>query len=511
MRPKLVPFAAALLLLGATTPALAATRTVIPDGGVRIEPGPASDLCREARIAADAGFEWVSTGVYWEAMEPTPGASGMSGSAAARQWDTVEQFLACTKSLGLKTLVVVTDAPSWASGRAGVSDDYPTVASTGAYGAFLGALATRYGAYVDAWTPWNEPNFDLFWRRPHDPVRYVQMQKVAYSAIKAADPTAMVTSAPIVGSAGGAATSAWDYARDMFAAGLVGSYDVFAFNFYPRQTPEAVVSDSRGRPAPWALSSQTYLRTLLDSYDPGRPIWITEVGNSTCVSCNASSQNALSETAQADYLVRTYVYRRAHLASTTDRIFVFNLRDLTTSRSDWLSNMGLLHFDLSPKPAFTALSALRTGSVEVPTVPPSPPLVPTAPSTSTGTTETTTPSTAALTSTPSTPAPTPTPAVGAGVAPLLLSVPSVATSSRRVTIVVRASLRQGVGVVQIDASVDRKRWTRLGSTTFTSATSRRYAFPNRGYRALRVRLRPSGAATWARTRVVNVARTAGTD
>jgi hypothetical protein len=48
---------------------------------------------------------------------------------------------------------------------------------------------------VRAWEVWNEPNFDVFWCGT--PQQFAQMTRVSYQAIKAADPSAIVISAPM--------------------------------------------------------------------------------------------------------------------------------------------------------------------------------------------------------------------------------------------------------------------------------------------------------------------------
>lgn len=360
-------------LLTATTAVVQAG--TIPDGGVRLAPTPGPDVCHSARLAASAGFPWVSASLSWASAEPTPNGNRVSGTPGSAYVAMMRSFAACAQAAGVKVQIVLLDSPQWASGRGGTNDP-PTTDHVADFGEFMGELAAAMGPFVDAWTPWNEPNFDFQWAPPHDVGRYVAMQKAAYTAVKAQDPTSLVTSAPIVGTPTGSATSAWDYLGAMYDAGIKGYADVIGLNFYPRTAPGVTATDSRGRPAPWALASQTYMRQLVDRYDPGRPIWIMETTYSTCVRCNTTADNAVDEATQAARIVDIYTYRRTHLQDVTDRIFWYDLRDHSTNRSDWYANQGLIRFDWSAKPAWRALGQAQippASAVPEPSPPPAPP------------------------------------------------------------------------------------------------------------------------------------------
>lgn len=483
-------------------PALGAS---IPDGGVRIGPEP-DDLCRQARLARQAGFDWVSTGTSWTTLEPQPDAYLVPGSDAARALDELEAFLACTKATGLNVQLIVTNAPSWASGGGNGSNDPPLSEHIPAYGPFLSDLAQRVAPYVDAWTPWNEPNFDLQWTPPHDVGRYVALQKAAYPAIKAQDPTALVTSAPLVGTPTGAATYAWDYLAAMYKGGIRGYADVIGFNFYPRGAPENIIIDSRGNPAPWALTSQPYLKEIVNRYDPGRPVWVMETSYATCVNCNSTAANAVSEATQADYLVRMFTYRRRYLQGITEKIFWYNLRDLSTDRSDWFANQGLLHRDFSAKPAFSALPRLLVATPAVPPVPgeptqpgTTPPIDLQSPTEPTpgqpGAPEQRLPAAEAK-------APLPPTRTVAGIR-VTLGKPALRVSRGRLTLTIRVVASRGPAIVRLEGYRAR-RWRLVKTVRIPRSARIRVTFIDRGYLGVRVLARPTVARRWAVSRTVRV-------
>lgn len=354
----------ALLTLGAWITVAAAQSS--PDAGVRIV-GTGQDALREVDAASRAGAGWVSIRVSWQRAEPSAPGS-ITTAAAAAHLDDVEMQVRRAAMRGMRVHLVIHDAPSWASGR-NASDDPPRSENVPDYAVFLRSLTGRLGAWVDAYSPWNEPNIDGFWKG-RDPENYTRLQQAAYRALKGGDRSAVVLTAPI---AGGPINS-YTYLRRLYEAGLRGHADAIAWTSYPGGAPESALA-VRGRSHPSTLAGQLDLRAIIDLYDPGRRVWLTELGWSTCVpSCNA---NATTEVEQAAYLRRAFIYRRRYLANATERIFWFKARDEGADASRWENRLGIVRADFSDKPAATALRGVAArggrargasvGRVSVPT------------------------------------------------------------------------------------------------------------------------------------------------
>ena len=231
----------------------------------------------------------------------------------------------------------------------------PSKSNLHEYAGFLSDLASDLGHLIDAYAVWNEPGLPHFWNDP-DPARYVELQQAAYVAIKAADPTALVLAAPLA-PAGSGHISPYDFLADSYAAGLKGFADIIGWNAFPPGAPEDDVKDSKGRPFPGTLPAQFYLRDMLDSLDPGRQVWMTELGWSTCSGCAdpAIHQNETTEALQAEYVGRAFTYRRRHLEHTLQRIFWYTLRNTGDNPNNWVQTQGLIRRDWTPKPAYQAL------------------------------------------------------------------------------------------------------------------------------------------------------------
>ncbi len=120
-------------------------------------------------------------------------------------WDAYDALIADARAANMKLLGVLT-APS-------VFASTPCPPTTGAefrtpanldrawndpqnhWAQWVYTTVLRYKDTVDAWEVWNEPNFDVFWCGT--PQQFAQMTRVSYQAIKAADPNAIVLSAPM--------------------------------------------------------------------------------------------------------------------------------------------------------------------------------------------------------------------------------------------------------------------------------------------------------------------------
>jgi hypothetical protein len=464
---------AGLAILGVwCAPAVAAPRDVIPDAGVDIGSDPAGAI-REIDLAAATGIPWVRIAVPWSDLEPSPQAD----PGATEAWAHLAEQLGHAHARGLRTLLVLADAPGWASGRPGAANDPPTPPNLPRYAAFLRTLAGRLGGLIDAYSPWNEPNTTYAWQ-PVSATAYARLQAVAYDAIKEADPTALVLSAAIAGGR----NSAYTFLRQAYVAGLRGHVDVLAWNAYPSGPPEGGPREAkREPPSSSSLAGQLYLRRLLDRLDPGRPIWITELGWSTCRPCTDFANNSASDAVQGDYLVRAFVYRRRYLAGSTERIFWYQMRDGPDPQA-WNQNSGLVRNDFAPKPALLALGTLAVGprglGARTARIPP-PPLPAAAARAAAG-----------------------PPAAGSGARRVDLGPAQVAVRAGTIDLTVEVRL-QGAGTrVAVEAYGDGA-WRRVATVSVPRSSTIAAVIPDHGYLALVLRA-PTGGSGPAATRLVRL-------
>jgi len=156
--------------------------------------------------------EWRAQGVdivrmfaLWSRIAPArrpPGFNGANQHAPGYEWGRLDQAVRRVRAAGLRVMLTVSGpGPVWTSRSPGRHNPRyrPDPAE---YADFATAVATRYGADVDRYILWNEPNLPS-WLQPQAacarrrctpvaPHLYRGLVRAAYPAVKAADPGAEV-------------------------------------------------------------------------------------------------------------------------------------------------------------------------------------------------------------------------------------------------------------------------------------------------------------------------------
>jgi hypothetical protein len=123
----------------------------------------------------------------------------------------------------------------------------------------LAVTAADFSDCIDAYEIGNEPNLAWEWepdsKNPAnpDPAAYVELLRIAYTNIKAADPEAIVIAAAMspTGSVPPEVEEVWDdrrFIRAMYEAGAKPYFDVlgthpFGFKYPPETDPESIYYD----------------------------------------------------------------------------------------------------------------------------------------------------------------------------------------------------------------------------------------------------------------------------
>jgi hypothetical protein len=285
---------------------------------------------------AAAGMTWVRADFYWGSIETERGHFS---------WSATDAFVRAARARGLRVLAMPEYTPAWA--RSGPTDKYPPVHPED-YAAFVRALAKRYAPMgVHAWEIWNEPNLSIFWKPRADPVAYTRLLKLAYTAIKHADPSATVVSGGLAPAGNtGRDVAPLTFVASMYEHGAKGTFD--ALGYHPYSYPYAPMHK-----AAW----NTFYRTpdvhaLMARYhDGGKAIWGTETGFPT-----GSNSRAVSAATQAEYM--TAEIKQWTSWSFHGPIIFFSIRDSTTDRQSLNGNMGMLYYSRAPKPVFAAIKQL---------------------------------------------------------------------------------------------------------------------------------------------------------
>ncbi len=157
----------------------------------------------------DLGIDVVRIHARWDEIAPSPqartapeGFDASDPNAAGYRWEALDRAVALVRASGMRVMLTVTGAgPVWGT-QFPVKDNPRYKPDPAKFAAFSTAVAKRFGAEVDEYIVWNEPNV-AYWLQPQNtctrgrctpfaPHHYRKLVNAADPAIRAADPGARV-------------------------------------------------------------------------------------------------------------------------------------------------------------------------------------------------------------------------------------------------------------------------------------------------------------------------------
>jgi hypothetical protein len=245
------------------------------------------------------------------------------------EWEIFDRRLLVAADAGYGIVGMLLTTPAWARvgdcasrieryAAAGVRslDFWCPPANPQDYADYVGAVVERYdgdGANdapgsprVAAWQLWNEPNHWETW--PGSPAEYAAILQAGYAAAKAADPSAIVATAGLYIFDGGWTDGVGhqDGLRFLDAAiaarpAIWGSFDALAVHPYmPDAAPDQ--PDLVGAVTLWGRLStaRSWLDRRTATYGgDSRPLWVSELGWSTCSAAEADCYAGAALTGEA--------------------------------------------------------------------------------------------------------------------------------------------------------------------------------------------------------------------
>ena len=295
-------------------------------------------------LLAYAGVTWVRIDMGWATVE-----EGGQGTQATWYLTQVEGTIDAAIARGMDVLVVWKDTPTYAGATTATPPSDPQDCADA-----LGDVVSYFAGRVSAWEIWNEPNQAGFWSGT--PAQYVDLLGPCYTAVKAADPSALVV-------LGGPAYNDTGWLADVFAAGAVGSFDVLATHPYMSPSDLAPTTADTDGTNIWLMTHVDAVRAVQLAAGDSSPIWFTEFGwSSHEVASEHNWLQGVSEAEQASYLTSTI----SDVIASRDYIeaaFWYGDRNRGDG-TDQENNYGLLTVDDGIKPSYLALRELMAPKVE---------------------------------------------------------------------------------------------------------------------------------------------------
>ena len=358
-RIALICFVALLAIPSATL--RAATRMPVgfyDDPSFRWSPDRAQNLA----AAAAAGATVIHTTANWAQMAPTRPVHPADADDPAYRIGDLDELVRESARYGLRVMIDVTGTPKWANG--GLSPNHMPK-NLNDFATFVHMLAVRYDGrnagkgQVSLWSVWNEPNEDLFLTPQYvgkkivSPANYAKLYKVAYAAIKSANPWAKVAIGETAPEGRdkplkGAPTTV---SPGMFAKLLAKvpglKFDAWAHHPYVTSLSAKPLEKVR---YPNVTLSQlpTFEKNLKSLFHHQVPIWITEYGHQT----KPAQPKGVSLSTQAAYTSQALAYAKN---DPDVQMFIwFTFRDSTGN--PWKS--GLEQSSGAAKPSFFKFDSL---------------------------------------------------------------------------------------------------------------------------------------------------------
>lgn len=326
----------------------------------------------ELQYAAELGFGWVKQNIAWRDVEDQ-----VKGEYNTYRPDRIVEE---AEAEGLNLLVRLDRSPWWATPDGALLENGPP-ADYQNYGDFCSWMAKRFKGRIKAYQVWNEPNLDREWGgSPPSPEEYTELLKVCYTAIKEADPDAIVVSAGL------APTGLYTelvmpddvFLRRMYEAGAADYFDVLGLNAPGYNAPPEISAEDVANPENGYGGHRTFafrhvedMRDIMVEFgDAHKQVAILEMGWVTNDAGHYTDQTldelhpsyawyAVDEEKQAEYLAGAYAYARENWQPwiglmTTIYIADFNWTPETHEQWWW----SIVRHDGSRRPAFDALKEM---------------------------------------------------------------------------------------------------------------------------------------------------------
>ena len=297
---------------------------------------------RDLKLIREGGFHWVKQSFSWETIE--------GAGKSQFDWTFADRVVRQVNRSNLRLLARVSSDPEtnfWPGVPPSNSDHFAD---------FVFALASRYNCRpgatgcIQAYQVWNEPNLSREWgnKRPN-PAEYVEFLGKAYTAIKRANPNAIIISAGMAptGDDSDMAMPDAKFYEQMYqamggnSAGFFDALGVHGAGFAapPELDPAIAATDqSYGGYRFFSFRHVEDIRAIMESYgDDDKKIVLLEFGW-TFDPVNPSykwhgADAGLDQFVQADYLQRAYQW-----AEDNWRPWIGLMSLITMPNLDWLND-----------------------------------------------------------------------------------------------------------------------------------------------------------------------------
>jgi len=345
-----------------------------PDFSVHVFLWGAGDTTvRDLGLVKEMGFGWVKQRFEWRYIEPH-----VKGKY---DWGEPDRIVEAIDKSELKLIARIDNQPQWTR----TDDSWPTPGppeKLSDWGDFLGAMAERYKRRIQAYEIWNEPNLAREWgNQPPNPREYVELLKVAYKAIKKADPEAVVITAGLspTTTSGKVAMPDLDFAKAMYAAGARDYFDMLGvhaagFKAPPELSPDEIAKDRRYNNGEGAAGriygfrhAEDLRQVMVANGDSAKRVAVLEFGWTSDPRPDSPYHwHAVSEEEKADYLVRAYEFAKKSWQPWIGSMTAIYIADPAWTKDAEQYYWAITLPDGTVRPAYQSLAAMKKDAPPAP-------------------------------------------------------------------------------------------------------------------------------------------------
>ncbi|MGB9736631.1 MAG: beta-galactosidase [bacterium] len=240
-------------------------------------------------MCEEAGITSIRMDFTWSQIEPQNGVFDFTG---------YDNIVNTVSNYNININAILDYGNTWADAKN--SNSYPPD-NPQTFADFAYNVALHFKHRVKSYEIWNEENTPLFWQPKADPEAYGALLKAAYTAIKSADPSALVVFGGVyMWNWGGLTTGGATFLDQVLTLYPdIGNYmDIIAFHPYANYPP-STAPDFSSTAQQSLLQMIQDIKDVLKKHNISKPLWITEIGWPT--------YEPVDESMQARWLARTYL------------------------------------------------------------------------------------------------------------------------------------------------------------------------------------------------------------
>jgi hypothetical protein len=268
---------------------------------------------RDLDLVQEMGFRWIKQAFAWRDIE--------TNRKGYYDWWRTDRIVEDAVERDLFLIVRLDRQPFWSQPDGGALPlENAPPADLQDFQDFCFATASRYRGKIKAYQVWNEPNLAREWgEQQPNPAEYVELLKHCYTAIKKADPNAIVISAGLAPTGTGLPEALPDdeFLRGMYEAGGAAYFDMLGLNApgyaaSPQTSPEETASNPDLGGHRWnAFRHVEDMREIMVEYGDGhKQVAILEMGWTLDPHNPEYAWFAVTREQQAEYLAGAYWWAR---------------------------------------------------------------------------------------------------------------------------------------------------------------------------------------------------------